>query len=40
MDDEVVLLPAKAGEFIARYAKHVQIHEEGLDKACKEVNFI
>ncbi|XP_012545868.2 queuosine 5'-phosphate N-glycosylase/hydrolase [Bombyx mori] len=37
MDDEVVLLPAKAGEFIARYAKHVQIHEEGLDKACKEI---
>lgn len=36
-----VLPPSESGEFIAKNAKYVQIHEDGLDKLCKEVrNFI
>ncbi|XP_061708289.1 queuosine 5'-phosphate N-glycosylase/hydrolase [Cydia pomonella] len=32
-----MLWPAAAGEFIAKNAQHVKIHEEGLDKLCKEM---
>ncbi|XP_047035965.1 queuosine salvage protein [Helicoverpa zea] len=34
---EGVLQPAAAGEFIARNAHHVKIHETGLDKLCEEM---
>lgn len=32
-----MLYPAEAGEFIAKHAQHVKIHDEGLDKLCQEV---
>ncbi|XP_037968343.2 queuosine salvage protein [Plutella xylostella] len=34
---EGVLPPAESGQYIAAHAKHVQIHEEGLDKLAKEM---
>lgn len=34
---EGVLSPAESGEFIAKNAQHVQIHESGLEKLCEEM---
>lgn len=34
---EGVLPPAESGEFIAKNAQHVKIHEAGLEKLCEEV---
>lgn len=36
---EGVLLPAESGEFIAKNAQYVKIHETGLDKLCEEVRL-
>ncbi|KAI8437995.1 hypothetical protein MSG28_010653 [Choristoneura fumiferana] len=32
-----MLYPAEAGEFIAKHAQHVKLHDEGLDKLCQEM---
>ncbi|KAJ8736674.1 hypothetical protein PYW08_007330 [Mythimna loreyi] len=34
---EGVLPPAESGDFITKNAKHVKIHEEGLQKLCEEM---
>lgn len=34
MDSLSVLSPRSSGEFIASHAKHIQIHDAGIDKCC------
>lgn len=35
-----VLSPAKSAEFIAKSAKHVKLHEDGIETLCDEVSKV